>query len=62
MKLSIVMPAYNEQENITLVIGELCKVMQGIDSISSFEVIVVDDHSSDLTAEQVLALNNPNAR
>ncbi len=62
MKLSIVMPAYNEQENIAVVIGELCKVMQGIDTIASFEVIVVDDHSSDETAEQVLALGNPNAR
>jgi polyisoprenyl-phosphate glycosyltransferase len=62
MKLSVVMPAFNEQENISLVVGELCKVMSAIPSIEDFEIIVVDDHSSDNTASEVSALNNLRAR
>ena len=62
MKLSVVMPAFNEQENIALVVKELCTVIEGIAGISTFEIIVVDDHSSDDTSNEVKALQLPHAR
>ena len=62
MKLSVVMPAYNEQENIALVVKELCTVIEGIAGISTFEIIVVDDHSSDHTSTEVSALQLTHAR
>jgi len=51
MELSIVVPAYNESENIT-------EVIQRIEaSVSTpHELIVVDDHSADETASLVLSL------
>lgn len=47
MKLSILIPAYNEENTIGQVIEEIPKSITGIDEI---EVIVVDDGSSDKTA------------
>ena len=47
MKLSILIPAYNEEKTIGQVIDEIPKSIKSIDSI---EIIVVDDGSSDKTA------------
>lgn len=47
--VSIVLPAYNEEQAIGPVLEELLKVMD--DSGLSYEVIVVDDGSQDATAE-----------
>lgn len=49
MKLSIVIPAHNEQENIAGVIDEIERSLCGID----YELLVVSDHSTDSTAELV---------
>jgi len=48
MKLSIIIPAYNEEKTIKQVIDEIPKKIQGIDEI---QVIVIDDCSNDKTAE-----------
>jgi len=48
MKLTILIPAYNEEDTIKQVIEEIPK---SLDSISEIEVIVVDDGSSDNTAK-----------
>jgi glycosyltransferase involved in cell wall biosynthesis len=48
-KLSLVLPAHNEQENITAVVGDALNVLP--DFCDAFEVIVVDDGSSDRTGE-----------
>lgn len=45
MKLSIVIPVYNEEENITLLYEELKSVLDGMDS--EYEILLVDDGSSD---------------
>jgi len=48
MKLVVSIPAYNEEETIGLVIKEIPRSIEGIDSI---EVLIIDDGSTDKTAE-----------
>ncbi|HDS11291.1 MAG TPA: glycosyltransferase family 2 protein, partial [Candidatus Wirthbacteria bacterium] len=48
MKLIVMIPAYNEADNIAEVIKSIPKKFQGIDQV---EVLVVDDGSTDATAE-----------
>lgn len=49
MKLSVVIPIYNEEENIQLLYDELKGVLQGIDR--PYEIVFVDDGSSDRSME-----------
>lgn len=46
MNVSIVIPAHNEQGNISKLLGDLIKLRI---SLKNFEIIVVDDNSSDKT-------------
>jgi len=57
--LSVVIPAYNEGNNIQGVIEELFSVIKKIPEIKKVQVIVVDDHSADATYEQILKLSDP---
>ncbi len=62
MKLSIVIPAYNEEETITKVIRDAHNVMKN--SGISYEIIVVNDGSKDNTGalarkEYVVLINHP---
>ena len=47
--LSLVVPAYNEQENIEPLLARIASALAQTDK--SFEVIIVDDGSTDATAE-----------
>lgn len=49
--LSIVLPVYNEQDTIRRTIGDTLDFLNGQDSIGKYEIIVVDDGSSDQTAD-----------
>lgn len=49
MKLSVVIPIYNEEENIQLLYDELKGVLQGIDR--PYEIVFIDDGSSDRSME-----------
>ncbi len=49
LEASIVVPTYNERENIGLLIDKIASALQGV----KMEVIVVDDHSPDGTADVV---------
>lgn len=51
--ISIVLPTYNERENIEILIPEIEKTFEGI----NHEIIVVDDSSPDGTADVSEALN-----
>jgi dolichol-phosphate mannosyltransferase len=53
--LAIVIPAYNEEDNIELVVQESLDVLQGL--TSRFEIVVVDDHSSDGTWNKLQTLS-----
>lgn len=46
MKLSIIVPVYNEAENITLLLDEITAALQQVDT---YEIIYVDDGSTDQT-------------
>ena len=48
IQFSVVIPVLNEEDNITALLLEIGQVLQGQDA---FEVIVVDDHSTDQTAK-----------
>ncbi len=53
LPLSIILPTYNELENIKIFIPQIEKTFSDIDH----EIIVVDDNSPDKTGECALALN-----
>jgi len=61
MQLSIVIPTYNERENIPLVLDG---IREEIDGIWEFEVIVVDDNSPDGTGDlvKIIAANDSRIR
>ncbi|MGB9746073.1 MAG: glycosyltransferase family 2 protein [Bacteroidales bacterium] len=51
-KVSVVIPVYNEEDNIIPLSDALHKVLQGYD----FEIIFIDDGSDDHTAEKIQSL------
>lgn len=62
MKLSVVIPAFNEAENIRAVIQELLNTVSKCAAVDATEVIVVDDHSSDDTYGVVKSFQDKNIR
>ena len=60
MKLSVVLPAFNEEENVPRIAPELLPILEKI--APDFEVIVVDDGSTDRTAEFIEKMNHPKIR
>ena len=51
-ELGIIVPTYNERENVAVLLGSLEKALEGVE----WEVIFVDDDSPDGTAEAVAEL------
>ncbi|MCM8761037.1 MAG: glycosyltransferase family 2 protein, partial [Candidatus Omnitrophica bacterium] len=58
MNLSIVIPVYNEADNIVSVIEEIFSMVDNISDIKQVQMVVVDDHSSDRTYEVVDAIKD----
>ena len=58
LKVSVVLPSYNESENIAEAIGRVSKALKD----DLLEIIVVDDDSPDKTWKIVQDLKNPKAR
>jgi len=54
-EISIVIPAFNEEENIPVIYLELTKVLEPLEM--PWEVLFVDDGSKDGTWEQIVSLN-----
>jgi len=61
--LSVFFPAYNEEDNIVNTVSKAINVLQSL-NISDYEIIVVDDGSTDRTAAEVqnLAIKNSKIR
>jgi len=55
MKISFVIPAYNEETNLPTLIQELIEI---IDNKWVYEIVIVNDNSSDSTADIADALSN----
>jgi len=53
--ISVVIPTYNEQDNLYELHAELMKTLPSLQM--SWEIIFVDDGSTDKTWEQILSLN-----
>lgn len=58
MKLSVVIPAYNESKNIKLTLEEILSISENISSVDKIQVVVVDDHSSDGTFDTIYGMND----
>ena len=59
-KLSVVMPAYNEGENIYLNLLKTVEIVSGFHS--NFEIIAVNDGSRDNTSDEILRAAEEDAR
>src|SRR6202162_2751198 len=57
-ELTVVVPTFNERANVPLLVARLQRTLEGID----WEVIFVDDNSSDGTAAVVRAIGEKDAR
>lgn len=51
MKLSVFFPAYNEEGNIEKTVRGALEILRGLDSVQEFEILIVDDGSTDRTGE-----------
>ncbi len=60
VELSVVIPVYNEEDNLPLLWPELRGVLDGM--AVSFEVVFVDDGSRDRSAEIIRAMREADAR
>jgi len=60
LELAVVVPTFNEHDNVPLMVEKLERVLQGV----SYEVIFVDDDSPDCTANAVraIAASDPRVR
>lgn len=54
MKISVVIPIYNEEENVTLLYDELSEVMKSL--ARAYEIIFVDDGSTDSTLTKLKSI------
>ncbi|TAF65865.1 MAG: glycosyltransferase [Cytophagales bacterium] len=60
MKLDIVIPAYNEQDNIATTIEDIQNAIAKIPIIETHQIYVIDDHSEDNTFETVRDIRQDN--
>lgn len=58
MTLSVVIPCYNEEANIKATLEELLSTIKKTPSVDKYQIIVVDDHSSDGTFQTVKSMKN----
>lgn len=57
-EISIVIPAYNEEDNINLMYSALKRIVEGSDIIKNYEIIFVDDGSTDKTYDKLRSLKD----
>jgi glycosyltransferase involved in cell wall biosynthesis len=62
MDISVVIPAYNEEERIENSVNRIREFLINKDGVSDFEIIVIDDGSKDRTREVVYKLMESESR
>jgi uncharacterized protein (TIRG00374 family) len=62
MKVSIVIPAHNEEGNLETLISELVPVLQKHDEMQDYEIVIVNDNSTDRTPEIIEGLAGKNLK
>jgi glycosyltransferase involved in cell wall biosynthesis len=60
LDVSVIIPVYNEEENLALLYQEMKPVLEGLNK--SFEIIFVDDGSRDGSSRVLAGLNKADAR
>lgn len=60
VRLSVVVPAFNEQDNIVPLTEEIIAALAALEG--GFEVILIDDASTDATAATIAGFNHPCVR
>jgi len=60
VKISIIIPVFNEKENIAKLCSEIVEVLTKIKS--TFEILIIDDHSTDGTQEILRKLSRDDKR
>lgn len=58
--ISLVLPAYNEEKNISLIYNELLKILSTINNKYEFEIIFINDWSNDHTWSEIVKLSQKN--
>jgi len=53
MKLSIIIPAYNEEATIRVLLDSVCTQVASMSAITDYEIIVIDDKSEDNTLKKI---------
>lgn len=61
-KISIIIPCFNEEEALPIYYAEMKKVMDSMKKQTSFELLFVDDGSSDRTYEIMKDLHRKDGR
>ena len=56
MKISLVICVYNEEDNIQPLVEQ---ITGSLDSVFDYEIIYVDDGSTDTTVQMIKSLNHP---
>ena len=56
MELSVVIPVYNEEENVEPLVGEIEAALSALGK--SYEIVIVDDGSKDATFLKLKELHN----
>ncbi|MFH1189222.1 MAG: glycosyltransferase [Candidatus Omnitrophota bacterium] len=59
MRLSVVIPAYNEAGNIGATANELLSATSAVPGIDDIEIIVIDDRSSDGILDKIAGMGDP---
>ena len=57
MYLSVVIPAYNEAENLLKTVTELYHQITLVDSLKNYGIVICDDYSDDNTGEVIREMN-----